>query len=168
MRHLFSFKTLFAVGFLFLTQFSNAQLVLAENEEAILRFKAKTGEEIILLKDKTDYYLQFRFVNPLEDKIEFPKPKPNSWKQFKYSHRIAFLNNGKQVDVELVRFKIGDDQYVIYEQHDRGSGSTSAGLKISNSSTNQIKLYSAISTTIQGDLSRVIEGNNIEVVEHLD
>ncbi|OYQ44835.1 hypothetical protein CHX27_06975 [Flavobacterium aurantiibacter] len=141
---------------------------MAENEEAILRFKAKTGEEIALLKDKTDYYLQFRFVNPQGDKIEFPKPKPNSWKQFKYSHRVAFLNNGKQVDVELVRFKIGDDQYVIYEQHDRGSGSTSAGLKISNSDTNQIKLYSAISTTIQGDLSRVIEGNNIEVVEHLD
>ncbi len=168
MRLLFPFKIIFAVSFLFLGQFNYAQLVLAENEEAILRFKAKSGEEITLLKDKTDYYLQFRLVNPQGDKNEFPKPKPNSWKQFKYSHRVAFLGNGKQIDVELVRFKIDDDQYVIYEQHDRGSGSTTAGLRITNSETKQVKLYSGISSTIQGDLSRVIEGNNIEVVEHLD
>lgn len=123
---------------LFLTLFFPAVLwsqYLRSNEDVIYSFETKSGKKMVLVKDKKNEYMQYRFGTKDRIEMEFPAERTKeSWKKFTYNtyHR----GGGKQnagMELEYLSFINNGYTYQLYRTYQAEDESFSAGVTITDS-----------------------------------
>lgn len=105
---------------------------LRSNEEVVYSFDTKAGKKLVLVKDKGNEYIQYRFGSKDRVEMEFPSERnKESWKQFKYKsyHR----GGGKQnagMDLEYLTFLNKGYTYTLFKSYYAEDGSHSTGITV--------------------------------------
>lgn len=125
-----------AMKYLFLFLFSIPTVLwsqyLRSNEEVVYSFDTKAGKKMVLVKDKGNEYIQYRFGSKDRIEMEFPSERTkDSWKQFRYKsyHR----GGGKQnagMDLEYLTFLNKGYTYTLFKSYYAEDGSHSTGVTV--------------------------------------
>ncbi|MGE8556841.1 MAG: hypothetical protein ACN6OB_23200 [Chryseobacterium jejuense] len=124
MKYLFLF--LFSIPTVLWSQY------LRSNEEVVYSFDTKAGKKMVLVKDKGNEYIQYRFGSKDRIEMEFPSERTkDSWKQFRYKsyHR----GGGKQnagMDLEYLTFLNKGYTYTLFKSYYAEDGSHSTGVTV--------------------------------------
>lgn len=108
---------------------------LRSNEEVIYSFDTKAGKKMVLVKDKGNEYIQYRFGSKDRVEMEFPLNRnKDSWKQFKYNsyHRGGGKRNAG-MDLEYLNFVNNGYTYSIFKSYYAEDGSLSTGITVTDS-----------------------------------
>lgn len=109
------------------------------NEEAIYSFDTKTGKKMVLVRDKDNQYIQYRFGSKDRVEMEFPAERnKESWKKFKY--RSYHRGGGKQnagMDLEYLTFLNNGYTYSLYKSYYAEDGSRSTGITVTNNKSKE-------------------------------
>lgn len=108
---------------------------LRSNEEVIYSFDTKAGKKMVLVKDKGNEYIQYRFGSKDRIEMEFPLNRnKDSWKQFKYNsyHRGGGKRNAG-MDLEYLSFVNNGYTYSIFKSYYAEDGSLSTGITVTDS-----------------------------------
>src|SRR5882724_5416344 len=76
---------LFLSLILFATNISRGQSFILPNEDLIYSFATSNGKQLVLVKDKSDKYIIYRFGSKTKIEFEFPEKNKSSFSKFKYS-----------------------------------------------------------------------------------
>lgn len=139
---------------------------LKSNEEVVYSFDTKAGKKMLLVKDKGNEYIQYRFGTKDRVEMEFPLARDkDSWKQFKYKsyHR----GGGKQnagMDLEYLTFLNNGYTYTLFKSYYAEDGSFSTGVTVLNSKGKSTDI-NGIYKSIKGCLCNL---EDIELIEKDD
>ncbi|WP_160140144.1 hypothetical protein [Chryseobacterium sp. c4a] len=135
---------------------------LLPNEEVIYSFETKNGKKMILVKDKKDEYIQYRFGNKNKVEMEFPMERTkDSWKKFTYNSYMR--GGGKQnsgMELHYLSFKNNGYQYQLYKSYYAEDGSYSTGVTVTDSKGKETDIP-GIYKSIKGNLSSLDESKLI-------
>lgn len=74
---------------------------------------------MVLVKDKENQYIQYRYGKPKRIEMEFPKERTaESWSKFQYNS--GFRSGGKEnfgLEIDNLRFTNDDFEYLIYRTY---------------------------------------------------
>ena len=121
-------KKLYIIIILFFSVRIYGQNFILKNEEIIFSFDTKKGKRMMLVKDKANTYIFYRFGT--KDRVEFKFPEKNqtSWSKFKYSFYLrggGVQNEGMDLNHiylinKNIKYVIYDTYYSIGEKHEIG------------------------------------------------
>ncbi|WP_068944982.1 hypothetical protein [Chryseobacterium timonianum] len=135
---------------------------LLPNEEIIYSFETKNGKKVVLVKDKKDAYIQYRFGNKNKVEMEFPSEKTkDSWKQFSY--RSYMRGGGKQnagMELNYLSFANNGYQYQLYKSYYAEDESYSTGITVTDAKGKETDI-TGIYKTIKGCLCTLSDSNLI-------
>ena len=153
---------IFAILFLILPFFGFSQYLLG-NEEVILSFKTVNNKKMVLVKDKNDGYIQYRFGTKDKIEMEFPKEKTKeSWKYFQYNS--YWRGGGKEntrMEIDNLQFTNNGYTYLIFRTYFAENEKNSAGIIIIDSKGKETRI-AGISKTIKGCICNLEDTQLIE------
>ena len=123
------------------------------NEEIIFSFGTKNGRKAVLVRDKANGYLLYRFGTAQKTELEFPGRKPDSWKAFThsaYERGGGIQNEGMSLD--YVFFTNNGYRYVLYQTYYARGNQQRVGVKITNLATNKTTDIPGVLHTMRGSL----------------
>ena len=130
-------KTLLLVLFI-LPQYLFAQYVL-KNETIIYSFNTQNGKKMVLVKDKENGYIQYRFGTANKIEMQFPKErKIDSWKSFSYNYYMR--GGGKQnAGQEIANLMFTNKEYdcLIYQTYFAETEKYETGILVTNAINNK-------------------------------
>ena len=111
-------KIFIILFFMLVPMVSYSQFVLA-NEEIIYSFETGNSKKMVLVKDKNNEYIQYRFGTKNKVEMEFPtKRSEESWKMF---HYIFYMRGGGKAnsaqEIANLGFTNSGFHYVIYSTY---------------------------------------------------
>ncbi|MCH5597474.1 hypothetical protein [Niabella ginsengisoli] len=145
--------------FTVLTLFSNCNNLQAQkqtdfvlsNEEIIYSFETKSGKKMVLVKDKNNAYMQYRFGSQNKIELEFPTEKTKeSWQKFEYNSYWrggGVENSGMEID--NLQFSNNGYTYLVYRTYFAEGEKNAAGIIITDSKGKEIRI-NGMPETIQG------------------
>lgn len=101
------------------------------NEIIIFSFESTKGKKMVLVKDKSGSYINYRFGSKDKVEMEFPTKTKDSWKRFKYSYYLRGGGPGNSgMDLNYIYFENNNIQYVIYDCYYSESSESTIGVKV--------------------------------------
>ncbi len=125
-----------------------SQFVLA-NEEVIYSFETGNRKKMVLVKDKKNEYIQYRFGTKNKIEMEFPTERSKeSWKMF---HYIFYMRGGGKAnsaqEIANLGFTNSGFHYVIYSTYFSEKEEIATGILVTDMKNNK-------TTRIKGIVSR--------------
>jgi hypothetical protein len=130
-------KNLFFCLFIFSVYFiASGQKYISTNEVCLFSFETRNGKKVMLVKEKDNKYVTYKFGSKEKIEFEFPEKSESSWKKFRYSeyHR----GGGKQndgMDLSHISFVNEDYKYWIYQEYHSETDKIEIGIVITNLKT---------------------------------
>ncbi|WP_264520585.1 hypothetical protein [Flavobacterium sp. N1994] len=146
----------FTIFLLLFAEFCLAQNYILPNEDLIFSFPTKNGKKMVLAKDKNNAYIIYRFGTANNIELEYPEKNKESWNKFTYSY--YFRGGGIQnagMEITSIFFKIGNFDYLIYDDYYSESDELTTGILVTNLTTNK-------ETDIKGNYDK-IEGTLYDI-----
>lgn len=110
-----------------------SQYVL-ENESVIYSFKTGNDKKMVLVKDKNNKYVQYRFGTKNKIEMQFPANRTEeSWKQFHYifySRGGGKENSGQEI--ANLSFTTDGYEYLIYDTYFSENEKLATGILVKN------------------------------------
>ena len=133
------------------------------NEEVIYSFETKKGKKMVVVKNKNNAYIQYRFGSKGKIEMEFPAEKTKeSWKQFKYNS--YWRGGGKEnagMEIDNLQFTNKGYTYLIYRTYFAESEENSAGIIITDSNKKETRI-NGVPKTINGCICNLEDTGLIE------
>lgn len=137
-----------------------------KNEQLLFSFRTKSGKTVLLVTDKDERYIQYRFGNGRKTELEFPKNRDEeSWKKFSYSG--YFRGGGKAnsaMQLDGLSFVNNGVKYLIFSEYHSEDESNEVGIKILDKD-GKIKNIPGIYKTVKGCICRLNDTEKIEKKE---
>ena len=132
---------------------SYSQFVLA-NEEIIYSFETGNSKKMVLVKDKNNEYIQYRFGTKNKVEMEFPtKRSEESWKMF---HYIFYMRGGGKAnsaqEIANLGFTNNDFHYVIYSTYFSEKDEIATGILVTDMKNNKTTRIKGIVSSRSGSL----------------
>lgn len=140
------FFMLFPIG-------SYSQFVLA-NEEVLYSFETGNRNKMVLVKDKNNEYIQYRFGTKNKIEIEFPAERSKeSWKMFNY---IFYMRGGGKAnsaqEIANLGFTNNGFHYVIYSTYFSEKEEIATGILVTDMKNNKTSRIKGIVSSRRGTL----------------
>ncbi|MDR2237129.1 MAG: hypothetical protein LBE92_13490 [Chryseobacterium sp.] len=136
---------------------------LRPNEEIVYSFETKAGKKMVLVKDKQNEYIQYRFGSKSKIEMEFPAERTkDSWKKFKYNS--YYRGGGKQnagMELNYLAFTNNGYSYQLYKTYQAEDESFSAGITITDSKGKETDIE-GIYKTVKGCICNLEETGMIK------
>ena len=132
---------------------SYSQFVLA-NEEIIYSFETGNSKKMVLVKDKNNQYIQYRFGTKNKIEMEFPaEQSEESWKMF---HYIFYMRGGGKAnsaqEIANLGFTNNDFHYVIYSTYFSEKEEIATGILVTDMKNNKTSRIKGIVSSRRGTL----------------
>ena len=133
------------------------------NEAIIFSFSTKNGKRAVLVRDKANSYLVYRFGTAQKIEMEYPDRTTNSWKSFKHSayERGGGIQN-EAMHLDYVYFTNNGYKYVLYQTYFVRGDQTGIGVRIIAAKTGKVVDVHGLTKTQHGSLGYFRETNFIE------
>ena len=162
-------KNLILVLMLVFSNLIFAQKYLLPNEKLIYSFETQNGKKLVLVKEKNNAYLVYRFGTKNKIEFEFPEKTKASWDKFTY---VFYMRGGgiqnEGMDLNYIKFINGDYKYVIYDTYYAVENETSIGIKITNLKNNKTTDIKGKQKTRKGNLIDFRFNNLLEIQDELE
>ena len=140
------FFMLFPIG-------SYSQFVIA-NEEIIYSFETGNSKKMVLVKDKNNEYIQYRFGTKNKVEMEFPADRSEeSWKMF---HYIFYMRGGGKAnsaqEIANLGFTNRGFHYVIYSTYFSEKEEIATGILVTDMKNNKTTRIKGIVSSRSGSL----------------
>jgi hypothetical protein len=160
-------KSIFLLAFL-VTHIGFSQTFLLPNEELIYSFETQSGKKLVLVKDKTNAYIIYRFGSKTKIEFEYPEKNKDSWSKFSYSF---YLRGGglanEEMDLNYVYFTNNNFRYLIYDTYYAVDNKQSIGIKVTNLTTNKATEIKGNKKTQKGTLTDFRENHLLKTEEKI-
>lgn len=132
---------------------SYSQFVLA-NEEVIYSFATGNLKKMVLVKDKNNEYIQYRFGTKNKVEMEFSTERSKeSWKMF---HYIFYMRGGGKAnsaqEIANLGFTNNDFHYVIYSTYFSEKDEIATGILVTDMKNNKTTRIKGIVSSRIGSL----------------
>jgi hypothetical protein len=106
---------------------------LKPNEQVILSFQTMGGKQVILVKDRGDKYIAYRFGKKDKVEFEYPATNQNSLESFTYSYYIRGGGKANEaMDLNYLYFTNGGYQYVLYQNYFAVEEKVKVGIRVTD------------------------------------
>ncbi len=125
--------------------------LLYDNEELVYSFTTKNQKKVVIAKDRSNRYIQYRYGSSGKVELEFPKDRtPESWNRFQYnSYRRGGGKQNAGMEIDNLRFSNNGYTYLIYRTYFSEDDTKSAGIIITDPQNKEVKIK-GIPQTIKG------------------
>ncbi|QDP84106.1 hypothetical protein FNJ88_00500 [Chryseobacterium sp. SNU WT5] len=112
---------------------------LFENEEVLYSFKTTNNKRVVVIKEKNNEYIQYRFGTPDRIEMEFPAERnKESWALFQY---IFYVRGGGKAnsgqEIANLCFTNKGYKYLIYDTYFAESEKLATGILVTNLQNNK-------------------------------
>jgi hypothetical protein len=121
---------------------------------------------MMLVKDKANAYIVYRFGTKDKVEFEFPEKNQGSWPKFKYSFYLrggGIQNEG--IDLNYVYFTNSNIKYVIYDNYYSRGEEHKVGIKVTNLKTKRSVDIKGDYKTRKGTMADFRDNNLLEITE---
>jgi len=140
--------------------------MINKNEEVIYSFETKNNKQLIIVKDTSNKYIQYRFGTDNNIEMEYPiKTTIESWNKFQYNS--YWRGGGKEnagMEIDNLQFINNGYTYLIYRTYFAEKEENSAGIIVLDS-TNRETRIKGIPATIKGCICNIEETGLIEKID---
>lgn len=162
-------KVYFILLFFIFPRFCFGQDYILKNEELIFSFKTKNGKQMVLVKDKNDGYIIYRFGTSKKIELEYPEKNKESWAKFTFSHYMrggGIKNAG--MELQSLFFRIDNYDYTLYKDYCAEGEVSETGILVTNLTTQKTIDIKGRFNTIRGNLIDIFEsGLILEDIERI-
>lgn len=136
------------------------------NEEVIYSFETSKNKKMVLVKDKDNGYIQYRYGTPTKVELSFPKERTlESWNLFKYNTYNKTTNqNIEDIEIDNISFVNKQHEYLIYRTNFANGEEGSTGIIVKKKGKGA--RIDGLLTSVNGSLSRLDETTQLKK-EHI-
>jgi|SRR5690606_38844434 len=150
------------LAFLFTNAFAQDKLIFP-NEDVIYSFETKNGKMMVLVKDKNNAYIQYRFGSENKIELEFPNERTaESWEQFAYNS--YWRGGGKEnsgMEIDNIQFMNNGYTYLVFRAYFAENEKNTAGIIVTDSKGKESRI-NGVSQTIKGCICNLENTGMIE------